>query len=112
MFYPGDDLRDLWRPRTARRLTIRRAAVLAEHLPPEAAIRRTGPDDRHWSHESQVLVSLLDQIRTLSWGLGGAKGSPPQPNPRPGDEVRDAPRIAQAMRRAEKWAGRNKSIGG
>lgn len=102
--YYGLDLADMWRGK----ITPRKVAVLAIHLPPGAAIRRTGPDDLHWSHESQVLVSLFDQIRHLSWGLAGGQGRPPQPQERPGDSVREAPKRSRAARLANRWLNRSR----
>lgn len=105
------DLADLWRGS----LSPRKAAVLAVHLPPEAAIYRQGPDDRLWSLETQMLASIIDLIRQTQFAWANAK-VPPEPLPRPGDYIRAAQKAlseeskeAIAERRMRLWQERQQS---
>ena len=104
-YYPQHPLEGLW----GGSLTVRKAAVLAEHLPPEAAVWRVGPDDQIWSREVQAVTDLRDDVRHL------LSQKPPPPLPRPGDDYRpggliDATAKAERFRRiqaAKAAAGNN-----
>lgn len=53
--------------------------MLSEHLPPDAAIWRVGPDDLLWSRETQQIADLRDDLRGLLLGRQAT------PVPRPSD---------------------------
>lgn len=66
-YYPGVDLRDLWRP--GRRLTLRRLAVLLDHLPPEAPWHtRHAPDGQAAANLEQLLIDLWNLLVQIHGG--------------------------------------------
>ena len=91
-FY-GIDLAGLWRGT----ITVRNVGVLALHLPPEAAVNRTGPDDSVWSTETQILVTLADMFMTFV-----TKGKSKRLT-RPGDKKREKSMIDRIVQKAERW---------
>lgn len=99
-FY-GLDLVDAYRGT----ISIRKLAVLAIHLPPEAAVKRQGMDDEWWSRETQASVAVLDQIRALRHQIAGEK-HPIDPTPRPSDAARAQTRADRILERARRWEKR------
>lgn len=76
-------------------VSLRRVAVLLEHLPPAA--RRGG---EAWSAEADLLAGLIDHVAYLTWitiRAHGGKSGKPKPVKRPPE--RRARRQAPAARR-------------
>lgn len=109
------DLADLWRGK----ITLRKVALLVEHLPPEAAIYRTGADDRFWSIETQFLNAIEWNTRMAWWVHTEAAtkgGATPEPQPTPTQRLAAAiaapERARRALSRAERFLARMKTRGG
>jgi hypothetical protein len=79
-------------------VSLRRVAVLLEHLPPAA--RRGGES---WSAEADLLAGLIDHVAYLTWitiRAHGGKGGKPKPVKRPPDRARRQAAAAAGRRRA------------
>ena len=94
------ELADLWRGR----LSVRRASVLAMHLPPDARVKATGWDDYGWSKTTQEIVNLHDQVRA-------AIDKNARRLPRPGDSGRMAARADRAFAKAARFLWRKRQMG-
>jgi hypothetical protein len=73
--YYGLDLRDVF----TGKISLRRAAVLTNGLPPGAGVRRLFGGDGAWSDETRMLAGLVDQVVSLAHNLAGGKGARPKP---------------------------------
>ena len=94
MRYYNVDLGDLWRGT----LSVRKAGVLALHLPPDAAVFRIGPDDHLWDNQTQYLVTLIDMV--------GSLGKKYKNLPRPGDARRQREFEKRLMAKVNRWRRR------
>jgi hypothetical protein len=95
------DVAEVWRDR----MSLRRLAVLLEHLPPESATvtalrgelpaaererraRQADPEAGRWSQQELLLASIGDSLRRLEYYFlrvnGATRLDKPQPMPRPG----------------------------
>lgn len=86
--YHQRDLLDLYRGD----LTVRKALVLIDHLPPGAALWRAMGLDNTWTEEAHLLALVVDVLQAANWQRGGGKGMQPKAIARPGD-------VARAQRR-------------
>lgn len=96
------DVRDLWAPEKARRLSYTTVRALLNHLPPESAYKtalrdrltskdfESAPDPDGWgpwSRTDELLAVLIDRIGWLQYAtlaVAGGKPSEPEPIRRPG----------------------------
>lgn len=94
--YPRDEdqLVEFWRGR----LTVRRALVLIDHLPPGAALWRALQVDTAWSEATHLAAQQLDLLQLLNWRMAGEPGQPPDQTQRPG--VLDRKALIEAHNRA------------
>ena len=72
--------------------------MLALHLPPDAAVFRTGPDDHRWDIQTQHLVNLIDMV--------GSLGKKYKNQPRPGDARRQREFEKRLITKIDRWRRR------
>lgn len=83
----GIDLDTVLSPESPTHMTADVLLDLIDGLSPQAAYwRSVDPDRAAWGLSEQLLAELNDRFATFCWGLGGKKGSRPEPIPRPGVE--------------------------